>query len=122
MAGQTQHQSNWLHCPVQFDVVGPRIENFTLMDADTKLPISGFDPIAEGAIINLADGFPNNLNIRANTVDFNTDVRGEDALFAIGYVDFSMVRSDGVAVSGVNPRESFRPYSVFGDNASSGCG
>ena len=103
---------------VQFEVVGPRIENYTLIDTDTKLPIEGFDPIAEGATINLAGGFPTNLNIRANTADFNTDVRGTDAFFAIGYVDFTLVRSDNVGVSGVNPRESFRPYSVFGDNAS----
>lgn len=103
---------------IQFDVLGPRVENYTLVNADTKLPIDGFDPIAEGAIISLAGGFPANLNIRANTADFNTDVRGDDALFAIGFVDFTLVRSDNVGVAGVNPRESFRPYSVFGDNAS----
>ncbi|MBX2819703.1 MAG: T9SS type A sorting domain-containing protein [Rhodothermaceae bacterium] len=96
---------------VNFDVIGPRIGSFTLINVDTKLPIDGFDPIPEGAIIDLSGGFPTNLNIRANPIDF------ADPL-VIGFVDFTMLRSDNVGVAGVNPTESFRPYSVFGDNAS----
>ena len=96
---------------VAFDVVGPRIGSYTLINADSKLPIDGFDPIPEGSTIDLSGAFPDNLNIRANPVDF-----ADPPL--IGFVNFTMVRSDNVDVAGVNPTESFRPYSVFGDNAS----
>jgi TolB protein len=43
------------------------IDSFTLINADTDQPITGYDPIAEGAMIDLAEMPPYNLSIRANT-------------------------------------------------------
>jgi hypothetical protein len=45
----------------------PRVTGFTLMDADTDQPISGFNPISAGATLNLATLPTQNLNIRVNT-------------------------------------------------------
>jgi ferric-dicitrate binding protein FerR (iron transport regulator) len=46
----------------------PVVASFTLMNADTGQPVPGFDPIKDGAVINLARLPTRNLNIRANTV------------------------------------------------------
>ncbi|MEJ7811756.1 MAG: hypothetical protein WKG32_15195 [Gemmatimonadaceae bacterium] len=43
------------------------VTSFTLINADTEQPIAGYDPIAEGAQLNLASLPTQNLNIRANT-------------------------------------------------------
>ncbi len=40
---------------------------FTLINADTDQPVGGYDPIAEGAVINLASLPTANLALRANT-------------------------------------------------------
>lgn len=45
----------------------PYIVNFTLINAETNLPIPGYDPMADGAIIDLSNLRANNLDIRANT-------------------------------------------------------
>jgi hypothetical protein len=43
------------------------VTGFTLLDADTDQPIAAFDPLVDGAQINLAELPTGNLNIRANT-------------------------------------------------------
>ena len=76
---------------------GLTVSSFTLIDAGTDLPVSGFDPMPDGAILNLRE-LPRGLNIRANTeggvesvrFDFNGDA---------GY------RTENVA-----------PYALFGDS------
>jgi hypothetical protein len=44
----------------------PEVVSFTLINADTDLPIPGFDPLPSGATLNLATLPTRNLNIRAN--------------------------------------------------------
>ena len=46
---------------------GPKVVNFTLINANTDQPIAAYDPIPEGATINLYDLPTSNLNVRANT-------------------------------------------------------
>ena len=46
---------------------GPRLVSFTLINADTDQPMANYDPIPEGATINLFELPTKNLNIRANT-------------------------------------------------------
>ncbi len=72
--------------------------SFTLINASTNQPINGFDPIPEGAEINLYT-FPKFLSIRANVPSNYESVR----------FDF-----DGVADFRV---ENLPPYSLFGDIA-----
>lgn len=43
------------------------VDSFTLINADTDQPISGYDPIPDGAVLNYATLPTLNLNIRANT-------------------------------------------------------
>lgn len=45
----------------------PAVLSFTLIDADAGRPVAGFDPIREGAVINLSRLPTRRLNIRANT-------------------------------------------------------
>lgn len=45
----------------------PRVTHFTLINADTDQPISGFDPLQNGAILNLGGLPTRNLSIRADT-------------------------------------------------------
>jgi len=46
----------------------PQIAGFTLIDADTDMPIPGFDPIPQDATLNLATLPNRRLNMRANPV------------------------------------------------------
>ena len=46
--------------------IAQSITGFRLIDADTDTPVAGFDPIPEGALINLAT-VGSNLNIEAVT-------------------------------------------------------
>ncbi len=46
---------------------GPTVTGFTLINADTDKPVSGFDPIPEGALIELAKIGTRNIDFRANT-------------------------------------------------------
>lgn len=46
---------------------GIAVLSFSLMNADTDQPIAGFDPIPDGAVVNLAKLPTRNLNVRANT-------------------------------------------------------
>ncbi|HYE99009.1 MAG TPA: DUF5060 domain-containing protein, partial [Planctomycetota bacterium] len=69
---------------------GQAVSSLTLINADTDQPIAGFDPIANGATLNLDTLPTRNLNIRANTTpsivgsvrfgyDGNANVRTENA-------------------------------------------
>ncbi|UYZ62525.1 PQQ-dependent sugar dehydrogenase [Hymenobacter weizhouensis] len=80
-------------------VAAQAVTSFTLINADTDQPISGFDPIPAGAVFNLATLPTRNLSIRANTNPAT-----------VGSVRFAY---DGNA----NFRtESFVPYAIAGDN------
>ncbi|MFD3003486.1 PQQ-dependent sugar dehydrogenase [Pontibacter toksunensis] len=74
------------------------LSGFTLMNADTDQPIAGYDPIATGATLNLADLPTQNLNIRANTTPAN-----------VGSVRFSFDGTENYRT------ESFSPYCIGGD-------
>ncbi|HYG78185.1 MAG TPA: DUF5060 domain-containing protein [Planctomycetota bacterium] len=66
------------------------VTSFTLINADTNQPIAGYDPLNNGATLNLATLPTRNLNIRANTnpttvgsvrfaLDANSNYRTESA-------------------------------------------
>src|SRR5207249_3828992 len=64
----------------QFTAEQPGVVSFSLIDADSDQPVAAFDPIPEGASINLSQTPSRNLSIRANTepatvgsVKFNLD-------------------------------------------------
>ncbi len=76
------------------------VTSFTLINAVTDLPVAGFDPIPNGATINLAAIGTSNLNIRAN-------VTGSP----IGGVVFTY---SGTPAS---RNENGAPYALAGDNA-----
>jgi hypothetical protein len=78
---------------------GPAVTGFTLINADNDQGITGFDPIAEGATITLADLPSQNINVRANTQA------------TIGSVRFDLDGTTGFHVEGA------APYSLGGDNA-----
>lgn len=80
---------------------GIGIQSFTLIDADSDVPIAGFDPIPQGAEINLADLPTRNINIRANTNDNSK----------VGSVAFQLSGSQSR-----NNLESTAPYALFGDD------
>jgi len=74
------------------------VTSFTLINAETNQPIAGFNPLRDGATLNLAKLPTKSLNIRANT-----------APRAVGSVRFSL---DGKA----NFRtEGSAPYALAGD-------
>jgi anti-sigma factor RsiW len=75
----------------------PVVESFTLMNADTDRPIAGFDPLPDGATLDLAKLPTNRLNIRANIVPAQ-----------VGTVRFRLNGKE-------RPKEEFAPYSLEGD-------
>jgi glucose/arabinose dehydrogenase len=67
-----------------FDVgpmpIGPSVSGLTLIDADSDQPIAGYDPIPNGATLNLATLPSRRLNVRANVAGSVASVRfGLDA-------------------------------------------
>lgn len=48
--------------------VGGVISSFTLINAETNLPVSGFDPMPENAIINIDEIGTRNLTVQVNTI------------------------------------------------------
>lgn len=89
---------------VSFSVIGPRIGSYTLINADTEQPIDGFDPIAEGAVIDMSTLGTGNINIRANPVDFLAPA-----------IESTLLNLEGPTGTIQNRVESYRPYAVFGD-------
>ena len=72
------------------------VESFTLIDADTDLPVPGYEPLAEGAALDLSVLPTRNLNVRAN-------VAGD-----VGAVFFNLN-------PGRNRLENVAPYALAGD-------
>jgi hypothetical protein len=80
---------------------GPQVTHFSLINADTDLPISGFDMLTGGPIVlDLATLPTRNLNLRAHTLPEPT-----------GSVRFGL---DGVVTFRV---ESTAPYALAGDTS-----
>lgn len=79
-------------------VIGQSSDSFTLINADTDQPVTGFDPILDGAVINTADT-GSSLNIRANTTPNPT-----------GSVRFRLT-----GATAADSLESTAPYALFGD-------
>lgn len=59
-------------------VPAPRVTGFTLLDATTDQPIPGFEPIANGSVLDLAVLPTRALNIRANVDGVTGSVRFDD--------------------------------------------
>ncbi|MEO1652003.1 MAG: alkaline phosphatase D family protein, partial [Bacteroidota bacterium] len=76
--------------------------SFSLIDAQSNEPVAGFDPIAEGAVIDLAAFPTRRLNIRANT-----------SPMMVGSVALSASNNRGESQSRL---ENAAPYALFGDN------
>lgn len=81
----------------QASAVTFKVVSFTLMNADTNLPVSGFDPIPNGATLRLS-ALPARMNIRANT---SPSIVGS----VVFTLDGAVVRTEGGA-----------PYSLAGDS------
>ena len=75
------------------------VTSFTLINADNNQPVSGFDPIASGANINLATLPTRNLNIRANT-----------SPASVGSVRFGFDATSNYGTDNTGP------YALAGDN------
>jgi glucose/arabinose dehydrogenase len=74
------------------------VTSFSLINADSNQPISGFDPIASGANINLATLPTRNVNIRANT-----------SPASVGSVRFGLDGSSNYST------DNTAPYALAGD-------
>ncbi|MDX2305348.1 MAG: choice-of-anchor I family protein [Microscillaceae bacterium] len=86
---------------VNLSLIQPVLSGFTLIDAATDTPIAAYDPIVEGAVINLTDlPVSRVLNIRAN-------ISGN-----VGSVILQTQKVGGSAVFGF---ENVAPYAAFGD-------
>ncbi|MEZ4775311.1 MAG: DUF4397 domain-containing protein [Bacteroidia bacterium] len=79
--------------------------NFTLIDGKTDLPIPGYDPIMDGAVIDLAGLNPSKLNIRANICPGN----------ALNSVAFELTGSQTL-----NTVDNNAPFALFKDNGKGG--
>ncbi|MCI0568248.1 MAG: hypothetical protein L0Z52_08690, partial [Acidobacteria bacterium] len=77
---------------------GPAVTSFTLINADSDLPIASFDPLAGGAVLNLATLPTQNLNVRANT-----------SPATVGSVVFGLDGNPAFRI------ESGAPYALAGD-------
>lgn len=75
------------------------VTSFTLIDADSDQPIAGFDPLPEGAVLNLATLPTQNLNLRANT-----------SPATVGSVRFALDGNSNFRT------ESTAPYALAGDS------
>ncbi|MGI4832066.1 MAG: PQQ-dependent sugar dehydrogenase [Janthinobacterium lividum] len=78
---------------------GQAVTSLTLFNADTDLPLAGYDPIPNGAVLNLATLPTKNLNIRANTNPAT-----------VGSVRFTYDGNDNYKLEGITP------YAIGGDN------
>ncbi|MEM6765845.1 MAG: S8 family serine peptidase [Bacteroidota bacterium] len=78
----------------------PLVINFSLIDADSDMPIPGFDPIPDGSSIDLTALPSTNISVRANTIPET-----------VGSVSFSL---EGALER--SRTENAAPYALFGDN------
>ena len=79
---------------------GPAVTSLRLMNADTNQPIAGYDPLPNGATLDLASLPTSNLNIRANT-----------SPATIGSVRFALDGNSAYAT------ETILPYALAGDSS-----
>ncbi len=79
---------------------GPSVASLSLMNADTNQPIAGYDPLPNGATLDLTTLPTSNLNIRANT-----------SPATIGSVRFALDGNSDYAT------ETFLPYALAGDSS-----
>lgn len=101
---------------LNFTVIGPRIGSFTLVDAESEQDIAGFDPIVEGAVINVNTLSADSVNFRANPIDYikrPTDADSDPDPRVIDSVVLSLVSENFTRTQ----TESTRPYALFGDPA-----
>lgn len=85
-------------CPTTPPPTGQSIVSVTLINADTNQPISGFDPITQGAVLDLSTLPTRRLNLKVNT-------------------NPATVGSVRCVVNGqVTRTESAGPYACFGDS------
>ena len=85
------------------DSTGPcRVKSLTLINADTDLPISGYDPVKDGAEFNIAKLPTRNLNLLANIAPRD----------CARHVDFSC------AGSNITSSDATAPFTRFGDSTS----
>ena len=82
-----------------------KVSSFTLINADTDLPIMEFGSNESNITINLAELTTKNLNIRANT-----------SPTTVGSVNFKLVNTKTNSVH--TRKESVAPYALYGDNNS----
>ena len=75
------------------------VASFTLINTDTNQPVSGYDPIANGAVINTGSIGMTHLNVRANTQPST-----------VGSLRFGLDSNANFRI------ENTAPYSLFGDN------
>ena len=84
---------------------GQAVTSLTLFNADTDLPIAGYDPLPNNATLNLATLPTRNLNIRANTNPAT-----------VGSVRFAYDANANYKVEGL------APYAIAGDNGTTASG
>ena len=78
-----------------------QVVSYSLMSADTNLPIAGYDPLPSGAVLNLAALPTRRLNVRANT-----------SPAAVGSVVFVLNLNGALAR---RQTETVVPLALFGD-------
>ena len=88
-------QTKWLKTPVKRDV---SISGFTLINADTDSPISGYEPIRNGSVINYQSLPSKNINIRIDPSPYLSDS------LEIKFNDNKIIETDNIY-----------PFSVWGD-------
>ncbi len=80
---------------------GIQVVSFTLIDADANLPISVYDPLADGAAIDLSALPTQNINIRANIIGGTPS-----------FVSFTLTGAENH-----NQTEKQTPYALKGDSS-----
>ena len=92
---------------IEFFILHPGVDSFTLIDTDTDAPVPGFDPMPDGTTLDLTT-LPANLSIRANTSI--PEVNGGAVIFT---VNGSKARTENVApyaLKGDKPVGDYDPY------------
>ncbi|MEM9446731.1 MAG: hypothetical protein AAGA18_15420 [Verrucomicrobiota bacterium] len=94
---------------------GPKIESLTLVNSNTGRPIAGFDPIADGAVIDLAKLPTKRINIHVNAYGKIRQV----SIYTNGKIP-SFLNADGSKSPKGNLVEKSIPYSLAGDDDETG--
>ncbi|WP_310394449.1 PQQ-dependent sugar dehydrogenase [Hymenobacter sp.] len=83
------------------------VASFTLINADTELPIAGYDPLPGGATLNLAALPTRNLSIRANT---NPATVGSVRFGYDGNANYKLENAVPYAIAGDNGPSDYLPW------------